>query len=79
MKYAHKGDCDIVTNADGYTNRKALIHCDGDVLFSFPLDTDDMCIWLALDFANQAYRRGVDVGKYSAQRKIQAALGIGQY
>jgi hypothetical protein len=49
---------------------------NGDELFLFPLFWTDDLIMKALDFANQAFSRGVEVGRVKKLYEIRGALGI---
>lgn len=61
--YVHPGDCRVERGLDDYPGQAILMDCDGEVLLVVPDTWEDHHLFTALDFANQAFRRGKDVGR----------------
>lgn len=57
-------------------NAAVLFDSDGIRYFSFPADWTDLQIGIAISFANQAYRAGIESGKAETHQSIKKALGI---
>lgn len=82
MKLCDRKDAAIIADEREETKGdKMLYDCDGYLLFVFPLAEgweDEQMILRALDFANEAFERGVRVGRSDKAFEIRKALGMTQ-
>lgn len=79
MTYLHNSDAAIVRNDTAYPDSyhaALLVDEEGYIKFRFPLDWTDNQIYHALNFANRAYKEGVEQGKYLQQCEIKKVLGV---
>ncbi len=79
MKYCHPQDAFIREDEREMTKGEKLLYsCDGDLLFAFPGPGEwtDEQIMIALDFANQAFERGVIFGRSEKAYEMRKALGM---
>jgi len=74
MPYAHKEDC-FIDRADR-PGKAILLNEEGTRLATFETDMTDAQIMSALDFANDAWARGVKFGNEQKAGEIRAVLGV---
>ena len=72
----YKEDCSILRDIPDQPQMAAIIDCDGEYIQFFPASWTDNQIWLALNFANSAHKRGVALGEYQKTREVCSVLGI---
>jgi hypothetical protein len=74
-KYRHPGDCFVQRENDWALGEVAvLMDCDGETVHRFPAAWTDEQIMHALDFANKAYAKGLEFGKWAKAREIRKCL-----
>jgi len=71
---AHKNDCSVERNLDDYPGQAVMMDCDGNVLFTAPESWKLEQMFHALQIANEAYARGVRVGRMAKRNEIRHAL-----
>ena len=77
VKFCHPKDAVIRDDDREHTEgEKLLCDCDGDVLFAFPSGWTEEQIMKALDFANDAFEKGIQYGRSDKAYEVRKALGI---
>lgn len=76
MEYLNKEDCCIRRDHPNHPNKVVLSDPVFGILYIFSQGYTDEMICEALNFANKAFDRGVDVGDSYRCTEIKQALGI---
>jgi len=77
MKFCHPQDA-IVEDDDREMTKgeKLLRDCDRDILFAFPSEWTTDQVMKALDFANEAFEKGIRYGRSDKAYEVRKALGM---
>lgn len=77
MKYCHPNDAAIENDKrENTAGERLLYNSDEDLLFAFPPDWTDDQVMKALDFANEAFEKGIRYGRSEVAFEIRKALGM---
>lgn len=77
-KFLHFEDCYIERVKDSLSGEVAKLRDEeGTCVFQFPATWTDEQIKQALEFANEAYAQGIEIGKMRKVAEIRAALALG--